>query len=191
MNTAAQTPPRRMHTLRHGAWMPAWTLRLAVVLATTLASLVITDVVHWRVTILCLGLLGAILPSTYAFWGIPIVFAVAVLVEDPDPWRTSIAVLATHLVIALAPLCLALTPGVRVVPAALRPTAVRFLRLQVAAQGAAWLTLAITTVGAGRGGASFAIVGGASFVLLAILLLQRLRTARTEAERPPSANPKA
>lgn len=191
MSTGSLTPPRRMHTLNHGAWLPAWMLRLVVVLSTTIAGLWITDALHWRVTILCLGLLGAIVPATYAFWGIPIVAAVAVLTADPDPWRTSIAVLATHIVIALGPLSLALSPGVRVVLAALRPTAVRFLWLQVAAQCAAWLTLAITTVGSGRGGASFAIVGGASFVLLAILLLQRLRTARTDAERPPSANPEA
>lgn len=183
-----QPRQRQTHTLRHDAWVPAWTLRLAIVLIGTAASFAMTDVVHWRVAVIALGVLGSLLPVTYAFWAIPLVLALGVLTGAPDPWRTSIAVLASHLVITLAPLTVMLSPGVRVLLSALRPTAIRFLWLQVAAQGAAWVTFAITTMGAGRGGASFAIVGGASFVILAVLLLHRLRTARADAEHPPDVD---
>jgi hypothetical protein len=153
-----------------GAAVSWLVLRAALVVVVLVGAFSLTPLIGWSIAASALGVLAVILPQSFAAWGSVACFVIGMLIAGPDPGRTMIAVLVVHLVHVLTTLILVVPVGARIVLRALRPTALRFLAVQAAAQPLTFLVM----LGSARGivDAPWAVVAGAgALVALAVVLI--------------------
>ena len=153
-----------------GAAVSWLVLRAALVVVVLVGAFSLTPLIGWSIAASALGVLAVILPQSFAAWGSVACFVIGMLIAGPDPGPTMIAVLVVHLVHVLTTLILVVPVGARIVLRALRPTALRFLAVQAAAQPLTFLVM----LGSAREivDAPWAVVAGAgALVALAVVLI--------------------
>ncbi|HLT67880.1 MAG TPA: hypothetical protein VKZ73_08420 [Microbacterium sp.] len=155
-----------------GPATPGFVLRAGGVLLVAAAALVLQPVTFWQVSFVLAAIAGAVFPRTGLAWAALLVAPLALLMQDISPWRTAIAIVVVHLGHVLAGLNLVIPGRSRVALAALRPTALRWLAVQLASQGVAAAVLTIPRAD-GSGIAWVAPVGALAVALLAVVLLRR------------------
>ncbi|GGO61050.1 hypothetical protein GCM10010910_07940 [Microbacterium nanhaiense] len=149
-------------------------LRAAAVAVAAGAAAALQPAPFWQVTLVLVAVAGAVLPRSGMAWVALLVLPVALLAGEVSPWRTAVAIAAVHALHVLASLALAIPARSRVALAALRPTAARWLGVQLVSQLVAAAVLVMPrAVGAGIAWA--APVGALAVALLAIILLRRAR----------------
>ena len=157
-----------------GAWVPAIVLRIALVLVVGVAAAVLVPVIGWAIAAVLLAGLGAVLPHSYGGWMAAVAIAIGMLMHEPSPWRAMLAVLVVHLLHAGSSLLLLLPRRSRVLLAALRPTGIRLLKVQLLVQ-----PLTVLVMLAHRsGGGSIAIASIAGAVALGAFVVLFLRGSR-------------
>lgn len=159
-----------------GAWVPAIALRIALVLVACTAAAVLVPAVGWAVAAVLLAVLGAALPHSCGGWLAAVVIAIGMLLQEPSLWHAMLAVLVVHLLHAGSSLLLLLPWRSRVLLAALHPTGIRLLQVQLIAQPLTVLVmLAHRFVGAGIAAAS--IAGAVALGAFVVLFLRGPRRA--------------
>ncbi|WP_311259270.1 hypothetical protein [Microbacterium sp. WCS2018Hpa-9] len=156
-------------------------VRGALVAAVAVGAAALCPVIGWQVAAVVLAIVAAVLPQTFAAWGSVGCLVIGMLISEPDLGRAMIAVLVVQLIHVLMSLSLVIPAGSRVVIAALRPSGLRLLVVQVIAQP---VTVVVMVVGgvAAQGSTStvpWAAVAGAGAVvaLTATLLVRANRRA--------------
>ena len=158
---------RRNHRASIGGWVPAWALSAGAAAIAAGGIAVLHPSLPWVVAVVVLAAVGSVFPRSMASW-LPLLFiALALLAEDASPWRTALALFATHVVHACASLTSVMRANTRIALAALRPTTRRFAALQLSAQLVALVLAAV----AGLVDARFAGAAVGAAVLIAALTL--------------------
>lgn len=155
-------------------------VRIVLVAVVAVGAFVLNPLVGWQWVAVVLAVTAAILPQTFAAWGGVACIVIGMLLSEPGLDRAMLAVLLVHAIHVLTSLTLVIPRGSRVVLAALRPTAIRFLLVQAIAQP---LTIAVMLGVAGaEGSAPWAVVAGGGAVVAAgvLLLLSTGRSASAE-----------
>lgn len=168
----------RMHVLRVPAGIPASALRVLQVLVGGLAVLLVNPSPIWQWVGVTAVLVGAVLPRTLATWAGAACIVIVVLIEDPAPLRTALALLAIHLVHVLGCLGLTIPASAWIRPGALLPTLGRFLLVQALAQPLALLVVLLPSVG--ESGVAWLAPAGALIAVglaVAVLRVQRREDA--------------
>ncbi|KQZ25240.1 hypothetical protein [Microbacterium sp. Root553] len=159
-------------------------VRIALVAVVAVGAFVLNPLVGWQWVAVILAVTAAVLPQTFAAWGGAACIVIGMLLSEPDVGRATLAVLVVHAIHILTSLTLVIPGGTRVVLAALRPTAIRFVLVQAIAQP---LTIAVMLgVDGIRGTAPWAIVAGGVAVAAAAVLL--LRSAGPSTGRSATAD---
>ncbi|WP_110589232.1 hypothetical protein [Microbacterium suaedae] len=159
------------HRLRTPPWLPGIAPRVGLALAASAGGL-LNDVALWQVTSVLCGLLAAVVPSARTGYLVIGLVVMGLLQQDPSVGRTCAAVLVVHMIHVLTSVSLVVPFRARITLRAARPGAIRFLGVQLIAQAAAILAVAIPT---GPGLAWFAPVGAVALGVVAVVFLSRLR----------------
>lgn len=163
-----------VHGLQTDRAIPGYALRALLFLTVVGATLALFPESWLRLVPVALALLAAVYPSSLSAWLALALMPLGMLLNDPDPLRTVVGVLAVHAIHILGTLTLAIPARARVQLRALRPTVMRFLRIQAMSQGAVLVLLLLMTGGA-VGFAWLAPVGAGTLLGLTALLLRHPR----------------
>ncbi len=162
------------HSFRLRVAVPGVVLRIVLLLLVTAASFALVPVTFWRVIAIVAVVVGIVLPGTLATWAAIPVFVIGLLLGEPDPGRTAIAVLVLPLVHTLGGLVLHIPPRSRVQLRVLALVLRRFLLVQLISQPLALVVGLLPRV-SGVGFAWLAPVGGLLLVAVAIIALRAFR----------------
>ena len=160
-----------------GAAVPGIALRIAQIAVIAAASVLLQPALFWQVLFIVIAIAGAVFPRSGLAWLALLVVPLALVLQDVSIWRTVVALLTVHLGHVLTTLCLVVPARSRISLATLKPTAWRFMGVQIVSQVAALsvlLAVSVVTSGA-QNMAWLAPLGGGAVVLLAVLLLRRTR----------------
>lgn len=174
-----RAPNDTLQTAPAVSWIVVRVVLIAVVAA---GAFVLNPLVGWQWVAVILAVTAAVFPQTFAAWGGVACIMIGMLLSEPDLGRAMLAVLVVHVIHVLTSLTLVIPRGARVVFAALRPTAVRFVLVQAIAQP---LTIAVMLgVDGAEGTAPWAVVaGGGAVVALAVLLLVKANRRQADGRR--------
>ncbi|GAA1524387.1 hypothetical protein HD600_000039 [Microbacterium ginsengiterrae] len=158
--------------IRTGPAIPGAVMHLLLPIVATLAALLL-PVLGWQIAVIVAAVIGMLFPQTFAGWLAIACLAVGLLLVEPEPWQSMLAVLAVHLLHVLSCVLPAVPWRGPVVLAALRPTLRRFVVVQLVAQpmtfAALWLHALDTTAVPAA-----ALVGAAALAVFAIFLVRRI-----------------
>ncbi|GAA1252259.1 hypothetical protein JOF42_002660 [Microbacterium phyllosphaerae] len=156
-------------------------VRIVLIAVVSVGAFALNPLVGWQWVAVILAIVAAVFPQTFAAWGGVACIVIGMLVSEPDLGRAMLAVLVVHAIHVLTSLTLVISRGSRVVLAALRPTAARFVLVQAIAQS---LTVVVMLGADGAGGSvPWAVVAGAVAVVSAAVLLLVNANRSTSAER--------
>ena len=161
-------------TLDIGAAVPGAFIRIALVVVVAGGAWMLEPGIVWQIIALILAGVGAVLPQTGGVWFALVIVPFALITQPVDPGRTCLAVLIVHLGHVLATLSLSIPLRARIALQALRPTAVRFLGVQVIAQAVAVVAVLLPSAD-GRGIPWLAPIGAVAVAGAAVLLLRHVR----------------
>ncbi|MEU4015469.1 hypothetical protein AB0E56_09390 [Microbacterium sp. NPDC028030] len=183
---------RRVRSIRVPGAVRGITLRLLLVAVVGVGAAVLVPFPLWQGVALLAAVVSVIIPRSLAAWASAACLVFGVLLTEPAPGRTAVAVLLVHAVHILASLSLAVPMASRLALQALRPTLVRFAVVQALSQPlvfAAWL---LAPSGVDRG---IAWLAPAAAALLLFGVLLELRAAKradagveAESESPSGAD---
>ncbi|WP_431806300.1 hypothetical protein [Microbacterium paraoxydans] len=167
-----------------GAWVPGAAPRALVVALVLVGVLTLHPTPFWRGVAVVAALVGSVLPRSLGAWAGAACLPFGLLLSEPAPERTALAVLLVHAIHVLGSLSLTVPAVSRLTLASLWPTARRFLVVQLVAQPLSLGVWLLAPTGVERGAAWLA--PAAAVVLLAAvvgawLALRRGRGAVTSA----------
>jgi hypothetical protein len=167
---------RGLRSFRVRAAVPGVAVRLMVVVLVWGGAVVLVPFPLWQGVAVIAALLAVVLPRSLAAWVGAACLAFGVLLTEPDPGRTALAVLLVPAIHVLASLSLVIPISSHVGLAVLGPSLARFLVIQLLAQPVVfgvWL-LAPSNIDHGIVWlAPLAAVGLAFGVLLALRAVRR------------------
>ena len=175
---------RGLRSFRVRGAVPGVVIRLLIVVIVWIGAVELNPFPLWQGIALAASLLAVIVPRTLAAWGGAACLVFGVLLTEPAPERTALAVLSVHAIHVLGSLALTIPLVSRVALAALVPSVTRFLIVQLIAQPlvlGVWL-LAPTDVDRG-----VAWLAPLAAVVLLMGVLLALRAARKSDETPRTA----
>lgn len=156
-------------------------VRVVLIAVVAVGAFVLNPLVGWQWVAVILAVTAAVFPQTFAAWGGAACIVLGMLLSEPDLGRAMLAVLVVHAIHVVTSLTLVIPRGSRVVLAALRPTAIRFVLVQAIAQP---LMIAVMLVDGAEGTAPWAVVaGGGAVVALAVLLLVKANRRQAAGRR--------
>lgn len=155
-----------------GLVVPGWTLRLLFALVAVALCAAVADSGLWLWMSLALTAAAVAMPRWLTAWFLIVVLSFSVLARDQSvaDWRPYALIAGAHALHIIASWMLVVAPRARLQPAALWPSARRFLLVQIPVQAVAAGALALTTTVSGGALAALAVVAGVAIVLLVILL---------------------
>ncbi len=158
-----------------GARIPAWTVRVLLVIVAVALTAVDDGPSGWAFVGLALAVLAACLPGYLFAWGLIVFLAAGRLAHEPAlDWHTLVLLAGLHLIHGLAMLSLELPSRSWVAPAVFRGPAIRFVAIQIPVQLVAVVALALLAPGHGGhrplSGAVVAVVGAALLAIIGLLL---------------------
>ena len=177
---------RRLRSFRVRAAVPGIVVRLLVVGIAWGGALVLVPFPLWQGVAVIASVLAVVLPRSLAAWLAAACLVFGVLLTDPDPGRSALAVLLVHAIHVLASLSLVIPISSRVALPVLGPSLARFLVIQLLAQPlvfAVWLLAPSDVVHGLTPLAPLAAAALACGVLLALHVARRADAQPRESER--------
>ncbi|MCT1478075.1 hypothetical protein [Microbacterium sp. p3-SID336] len=165
---------RRVRGFRVGAALPGAVLRLAVVAVTLVGALTLQPYPLWQGVAVAAAVVAAVLPQSLAAWVGAACLPFGVILSEPAPGRTALAVLLVHAIHVLGSLSLTVPALSWVALRVLVPTLGRFVVVQLVAQSVVLGAWALTQR-SGDGGPWIAPVAAAGLLAGVLLLLRSLR----------------
>lgn len=129
---------RSVRSFRTGAAVPGIVIRLAMVAVAACGALMLIPFPLWQGIAVLAALVAAAIPRSLAAWVALACLPFGVILTEPDPGRTALALLCVHALHVCASLSLVVPPSSRVALPVLLPTAGRFLTVQLLAQPVAF-----------------------------------------------------
>lgn len=167
----------RLRSFRVRAAVPGIVLRLLVVAIAWGGALVLVPFTLWQGVAVIAALLAVALPRSLAAWLAAACLVFGVLLTDPDPGRTALAVLLVHAIHLLASLSLVIPISSRVALPVLGPSLVRFLIIQLLAQPVVFSVWLLAPSDVVHGLTPLAPVAAAALALGVLLALRAARSA--------------
>jgi hypothetical protein len=167
---------RRDDTLRIGPAVPGAVLPLLLIVIAVTAGFALQVPIGWVVASGVSAALSGFARMAAGPWLAAAILVVMMLAAEPTLWRTAVVILAVHLLHVLGSLALVVPLRSRVALRALRPTAIRFLLVELVAQAV------------GAGATLLPVIGGlpiAGLAAAAAVLVLALVGVRMLAQRRP------
>lgn len=159
---------RRDDALGIGAAVPGVILPLATTAVAVTAGMLLGAVTGWVVAMGVVCLLSGVARVLGGPWICGAILVVLLVVSEPAPVRTAVVILAVHLLHVLGSLSLVVPLRAWVTLRALRPSALRFVVIQLAGQAAGTLAILLP-----QGGTVPAAVVGGSLATLSLAVAGR------------------
>ncbi|REJ04584.1 hypothetical protein DY023_14175 [Microbacterium bovistercoris] len=125
---------RRAHTFRAPASVPGVVVRIVLVAIVTAGAFALIPVPLWRWIAIVAALASVIAPRSMVAWVAAGCLPVGMLLTDPSPARTALAVLLVHAIHVLAGIGLTVPLRSQLALRALLPSARRFAVIELIAQ---------------------------------------------------------
>lgn len=167
---------RSLRSFRVGAAVPGVALRLANVVVISIGAFLLNPYPLWQGVAVVAALAAVVFPRSLAAWMAAACLVFGIVLTDPAPQRTALAVLLVPAIHLLGSLSLVVPAAARLAPAVLLPSLTRFVVGQLVAQPVAFGVWLLVPGSVDRGESWLAPL--AAVVLLAGVLLA-LRAART------------
>lgn len=137
----------------------------------------------WQGIAVVTAVVAVVVPRTLSAWAAAACLAFGVIVTEPSPGRTALALLLVHAIHVLAALSLVVPTMSRLALRVLRPTLLRFGVVQLLSQPLVFAMWLLAPSGVDRGTAWLAPVAAASLVVGVLLALRAAKRADAEPAR--------
>ncbi|WP_149085612.1 MULTISPECIES: hypothetical protein [Microbacterium] len=171
---------RAVRSFRTGIAVPGVVLRLVAVALAAGGALLLVPFPLWRGVAVLAALVAVAIPRSLAAWAALACLPFGVILSEPDPGRTALALLFVHALHVCASLSLVVPLSSRVALSVLLPSAARLLAVQAIAQP---LAFAVWLLAERRDGTAVVILAP----LAAAALLGEILIALRAAERAEEA----
>jgi hypothetical protein len=171
--------------------VPGITIRLLLVGAVGIGAVMLVPFVLWQGIAVVAALVAAAVPRTLAAWAAAACLPFGVILTEPSPARTALALLLVHAIHVLASLSLVVPLMSRLALRVLRPTLVRFVIVQLLSQPLVFAMWLLAPNGVDRGAAWLAPVAAAFLVVGVLLALRAAKRADAEPARTDSSGGEA
>lgn len=172
---------RRSHSFRVRGGVPAVLVRVLLVAVTAAGAMSLVPVPLWGGVAITAAVVGAVVPRSLAGWIGGACVGLGMLLADPHPAQTAIAVLVVHAIHTLASLSWTVPAQSWISLRALAPTFGRFAAIQLVAQPVAFGVALLTSPVEGAGTAWAALAGAAVLIIVVGVGLYALRRADGDA----------
>lgn len=173
---------RAVRSLRTGVSLPGVTLRLLVVALVWVGVVVLNPFPLWQGVAVVAALVAVVIPRALTAWVAAACVPFGVILTEPSPQRTALAVLLVHAIHVLAALSLVVPLTSRLSPAALIPSAQRFVVVQLIAQPIVFGAFLLAPGVAGRGIAWLAPAAAVALLGGVVIAVRAARKADAEVE---------
>ncbi|MFK3678837.1 hypothetical protein ACI2IP_13980 [Microbacterium sp. NPDC090218] len=169
--------------------VPGITVRLLIVAIVWGGAVALIPFPLWQAVAVIAALAAVALPRSLAAWVAAACLVFGVILTEPSPERTALAVLLVPAVHVLASLSLVIPNSSRLALGALAPTLGRFLVVQLLAQPVVYGMWLLLPTRVDRGAAWIAPLAAAALLLGVLLALRAVRKADApRGSRPRSAS---
>ncbi|MFB8190902.1 hypothetical protein ACFC14_16415 [Microbacterium sp. NPDC055988] len=167
------------------------TIRLLVVGVVWVGAVTLIPFPLWQGIAVVAAVVSAVIPPTLAAWAAAACLPFGVILTEPSPGRTALALLLVHAVHVLASISLVVPMRSRLALRVLRPTLLRFVVVQLLSQPLVFAMWLLAPRGVDDGTAWFAPIAAAVLVAGVLLALWAARRADAEPTRtdPEGAEP--
>lgn len=171
---------RGIRSFRVGGAVPGITIRLLIVAIVWGGVVVLIPVPLWQAVAVVAALVAVVLPRSLAAWAAAGCLVFGVILTDPAPERTALAVLLVPAIHVLASLSLVVPLSSRLALAVLWPSLARFVVIQLLAQPVVLGVWLLAPSQVDRGAAWLAPLAAVALLLGVLLALG----AATRSDRP-------
>lgn len=175
---------RGLRSFRVRAAVPGITFRLLVLAIVWGGAVMLVPFPLWQGVAVTAALLAVVIPRSLAAWFGAACLVFGVLLTDPDPARTALAVLLVPAIHVLAALSLVIPMSSRVALAVLGPSLARFLIMQLLAQPVVFGVWLLAPSNIDHGIVWLAPLAAAALVLGVLLALRAIRRS----DAPPTVS---
>lgn len=168
---------RGIRSFRVRGAIPGVTVRLAIVAIVWGGAVALIPFPLWQAVSVIAALVAVVLPRSLAAWVAAACLVFGVVLTDPAPERTALAVLLVPAVHVLASLSLVIPNSSRLALGALAPTLARFVVVQLLAQPVAYGMWLLLPTKIDHGAAWLAPLAATALLLGVLLALRAVRMA--------------
>ena len=177
---------RGMRSFRVRAAVPGLVIRLLTVAIVWSGAVALNPYPLWQGIAVVASAIAVVLPRSLAAWSGAASIVFGVLLTDPAPERTALAVLLVHAIHVLGSLALTIPLASRVALAVLVPSVTRFLVVQLIAQPLVFGVWLLAPTDVDRGSAWLAPVAAVALLVGVLLALGAARRADVAPGAPSS-----
>lgn len=160
--------------------IPGITVRLVVVALVWVGVVLLNPFVLWQVVAVIAAIVAVLLPRSLAAWVGAACLVFGVILTEPAPERTALAVLLVHAIHVFASLSMVVPISSRLALTVLGPSVGRFLVVQLIAQPVVLGVWLLAPSGVDRGAAWLAPLAAIALLLGVVLALRAARKADVE-----------
>ncbi|WP_337005255.1 MULTISPECIES: hypothetical protein [unclassified Microbacterium] len=168
---------RGIRSFRVPGAVPGLVIRLLLVAIVWFGAVALNPFPLWQGIAVVASVIATVLPRSLAAWLGAACLVFGVLLTDPAPERTALAVLLVHAIHVLGALALTIPLASRVALAVLAPSATRFLVVQLIAQPLVFGVWLLAPADVDRGVAWLAPVAAVALLVGVLLALRAARKA--------------
>lgn len=178
---------RRIRSFRVRAAVPGITVRLLIVALVWAGAVALVPFLLWQAVAVIAAVAAVILPRSLAAWFAAACLVFGMILDEPAPERTALAVLLVPAIHVLASLSLVIPISSRLAVAALLPTFRRFLVIQLLAQPVVFGMWLLLPSGIDSGAAWMAPLAAIMLLLGVVLAVRAVRKADSPRRSAPRA----
>lgn len=171
---------RTIRRIRVPGAVPGITIRLLLLGVVSVGAVVLVPFPLWQGIAVVAALVAVVIPRTLTAWAAAACLPFGVILTEPSPGRTALALLLVHAIHVLAALSLVVPLRSRLALRVLGPTLLRFLVVQLLSQPLVFAMWLLTPGGVDRGTAWLAPVAAAALVVGVLLALRASKRADAE-----------
>ncbi len=171
-----------VRSFRTGVVLPGATLRVLLLAVVWVGVVVLNPFPLWQGVAVVAALVSVILPRALTAWVAAACLPFGVILTEPSPGRTALALLLVHAIHVLAALGLVVPLSSRLPPAVLIPSAMRFLVVQLIAQPIVFGAFLLAPGSAERGIAWLAPAAAVALLAGVLLAVRAARNGDAEPE---------
>lgn len=175
----------RLHSFRTRGTVYGITPRLLVLAFAAAGAFLLIPFALWQGVAIVAATVALMFPRSMAAWGAAGCLAFGVMLSEPSPWRTALAMLLVHAMHVFGSLSLMIPLTSRLQAGVLLPSLVRMLMVQLLAQP---LVFGVWLLVPPRGGQGVAWLAPLAAAMLLVGVVIALRTMK-RVDRPPASVP--
>lgn len=171
---------RAIRQIRVPGAVPGVTVRLLLVGVVAVGAVTLVPFPLWQAIAVVAVVVAVVIPRTLAAWAAAACLPFGVILTEPSPGRTALALLLVHAIHVLAALSLVVPLRSRLAVRVLRPTFLRFGIVQLLSQPLVFAMWLLAPSGVDRGTEWLAPVAAAALVMGVLLALRAAKRSDGE-----------